>query len=225
MKKRTQLRISKDFVKRLEGIGLTREQISELRDMDRDSATRWIKEFQQNLVKIPKNFVPEIGKDISWIDIAEMVFRVLDFDRNDTFIDLNKGAESVRAKSETQPYGYLLVESPTLNQPVRLPIIHNNDFWLASSVFDEPKIMKHINSSVAELLVTYAPKHMNKQGYATSPHHVLHYVITPYQTLERYYSDDSTGNKRMSAPELELLFGKFTYDGEIRAEVNRDPQL
>ena len=84
----------------------------------------------------PKSIVPEIGKEISWADIVNHTFRVLDFDRNGTTIDENN---QVKAKSRFQPYGYLLAESPILNNRVRLPIIHRDDFLLAASVFDEPK--------------------------------------------------------------------------------------
>ena len=52
-----------------------------------------------------------------------MVFRVVDFDRSGTTVDLDAGSHSVEAGSKAEPYGYLLVESPTLNQPVELPII------------------------------------------------------------------------------------------------------
>ena len=154
-----------------------------------------------------------------------MTFRVLEFDRNDTVSDLNKGPRSVRTRSKTEPYGYLLVSSPTLNQPVRLPIIHNNDFWLASSVFDDPAVLHWVNDPETELLVTYAPEHMSKDGRSASPHHVLHYAITPRGSLERYYSDDKTGDNRMSRPEPDLLFGPFIYEGEIKVRMNPDPQL
>jgi len=212
VKRHEQLRISKDFVKRLETIGLTKEQIAELTRMDRSSAIEWIKEFQSNLSKPPKGFVPEIGKHIEWVDIVEMVFRVLDFDRSKTVITPDG---QVHASTKTQPYGYLLVESPTLNQPVGLPIIHKKDFLLASSVFDEPWLAEQINGPHAELLVTYAPKSIWRNGKSKSPWHALHYTIAPRSTLESYYSDNERGDKRMSNPEPEILFGPFKYTGEI----------
>ena len=45
MKKKDQLRVSAEFIKKLETLGLTEEQITGLRNMDRESATQWIKEF------------------------------------------------------------------------------------------------------------------------------------------------------------------------------------
>jgi hypothetical protein len=82
--------------------------------------------------------IPIVGVHCAWIDVNQMVFRVLDFDRNETTVDFDAGSGGVHAKSSTAPYGYLLVESPTLNQPVALPITHRDDFWLAASVYDDP---------------------------------------------------------------------------------------
>ena len=70
---------------------------------------------------------------IAWIDIIGHAFHVLEFDRAGTKIS---PGNKVNAKSSFKPYGYLLVESPILNQPVRLPIVHHDDFLLADSVFD-----------------------------------------------------------------------------------------
>lgn len=157
------------------------------------------------------NKTPEIGKDIQWNDVLSMAFQVKDFDRNGTTVDLDRGAESVKAKSRFQPYGYLIVESPTLNQPVRLPIVHNNDFWLAASVFDDPNVFEHIASNQRELLVTYQPKKTLRDGRNGSMHHCLHFALVPVGTLEKYYAD----NSRMARPKPELIFGKFVYDGLI----------
>ncbi len=144
-----------------------------------------------------------------------MAFRVIDFDRNDTTVDLDGGAETVKAKSQFQPYGYLLVESPTLNQPVGLPIVHNNDYWLAASVFDDPDVMRVKEAQGRELLVTYQPEKTLRDGRNGSMQHCLHFALVPSGTLERYYTDD----KRMARPEPELLFGKFVYSGEIRVRM------
>lgn len=165
--------------------------------------------------------IPLVGVHFAWIDVTQMVFRVLDFDRNETTVDFAAGARGVRAKSRTGAYGYLLVESPTLNQPVALPITHRDDFFLAASVYDD---LTFSFPESAELLVTYAPKKMSKSGLATSPHHVLHYALVPRGTLERYYADDETGNRRMALPEPELIFGPFAHDGTITVVTN-DPQL
>ena len=69
------------------------------------------------------------------------------------------------------------------------------------------------------------PRKMNRDGFSTSPHHVLHYALVPEGTLERYYSDDEIGNRRMSKPEPHLIFGPLRYDGTISVMTNNDPQL
>ncbi|MCH8033942.1 MAG: hypothetical protein IH950_09350 [Bacteroidetes bacterium] len=160
-----------------------------------------------------KDIVPEIGKEISWADIINHAFRVLEFDRNGTAIDQNN---QVKAKSSFQPYGYLLAESPILNNKVKIPIIHRDDFLLAASVFDEPKLAKFVESE--ELLVTYAPKHLGPKGLSGSPHHVLHYAIVPNGTLDTYYSVNN--DVHMAKPEPQKLFGPFIYQGEIKVQIN-----
>jgi hypothetical protein len=97
---------------------------------------------------------PEVGRGIKWVDITRQVFRILDFDRNGTIIGEN---DKVIAASSNKPYGYLKVEAPILNQPIKLPIIHRDDFLLASSVFDDPDLLASARDS--DFLVTYAPKH------------------------------------------------------------------
>lgn len=232
MKRLDRWHVNRDFVKRLESFGLTQDQIKSLRKMDRDSAIQWIAEYQADKrsevsseIKEPDKPIPEIGREIQWFDIVEVVFRVLEFDRNGTILPPDGLPKDIVAKSKTGPYGYLLVESPILNQPVGLPIIHHNDFWLASSVFDDPTLEKHVNSPIAELLVTYAPKKITKHGYAASPEHVLHFVMSPRGTLERYYPDDSTGDRRMRQPEPQLVFGPFVYEGEIKVQASKAPGL
>lgn len=165
-----------------------------------------------------KDIVPEIGKEISWADIVNHAFRVLDFDRNNTVIDQNN---QIKAKSSFQPYGYLLAESPILNNKVRIPIIHQNDFLLAASVFDEPKLATMVGDE--ELLVTYAPKHLLSKGLSGSPHHVLHYAITPRGTLDSYYSMNN--DMHYGKPDPQKLFGPFVYEGEIKVHINSEPKL
>ena len=160
---------------------------------------------------------PLIGRDIGWADIVGQIFRVRDFDRGATTVG---PSGKVRARSVTEPYGYLLVESPILNQAARLPIIHRDDFLLASSVFDEPTLA-HVVSD-AELLVTYVPKHKLPGGLAGVTH-ALYYVIVPPGTLDRYY--DVRGDVHMAKPAPQKLFGAFVYKGGIRVQVNRDPQF
>jgi len=163
----------------------------------------------------PKSIVPEIGKEISWADIVNHTFRVLDFDRNGTTVDENN---QVKAKSRFQPYGYLLAESPILNNRVRLPIIHRDDFLLAASVFDEPKLAAMVKDE--ELLVVYSPKHLGPKGLSGSPHHVLHYAIVPSGTLDSYYS--ANNDAHFAKPEPEKLFGPFVYQGEIKVQINSE---
>jgi len=102
-----------------------------------------------------------------------------------------------------------------------LPICHRDDFFLASSVFDEPKVVHVVDE--AELLVTYVPKHKLPDGRAASPQHVLHYVVVPPGTLQRYY--EVGGSVHMAKPAPQKLFGPFVYEGKIRVQVNPDPQL
>jgi hypothetical protein len=163
-----------------------------------------------------QDIIPEVGREISWLDIVNHVFRVMEFDRSDSTIEQNK---QVKAKSSFRPYGYLLVESPIMNQKVKLPIIHRDDFLLAISVFDEPKLAGLVADE--ELLVTYSPKHLLPKGFSGSPHHVLHYVMTPRGTLDSYYSMNN--DIHMSKPEPQKLFGSFVYQGEIKVQIN--PEL
>jgi hypothetical protein len=193
---------------------------------DNDAATARIErsqerrraEFAARTGIDPRMIVPLVGQQISWTDVVRQVFRVRDFDRAGTTVDSN---DRVKA-SRTQPYGFLLVESPILNQPIRLPIIHRDDFLLATTVFDEPKLVEALSAEV-ELLVTYGPKRVLPGGLSGSPSHVLHYVLVPPGTLERYYSMD--GDRHMASPAPEKLFGNFVYDGEIKVQVIPDPAL
>jgi len=210
--------------------GLTDEEFSSVqKDLERGdhkAAVQKISEVQERYKKNfkeatgvdAKDIIPEIGKEISWTDIVNHAFRVLEFDRNGTVIDENN---QIKAKSSFQPYGYLLVESPILNNRVRLPIIHRDDFLLAASVFYEPKLAALVDSE--ELLVTYAPKHLGPKGLSGSPHHVLHYTIVPSGTLDSYYSlnDDA----HMAKPKPHKLFGPFVYQGEIKVQINLEATL
>lgn len=212
--------------------GLTSEEISliqdDLRKGDREAVVQRIAKAQEqhrrNLKEATgidvKDIVPEIGKEISWADIVNHAFRVIEFDRSDTTIDQNN---QVKAKSSFKPYGYLLAESPILNQKVRIPIVHRDDFLLAASVFDEPKVAAVVEAEELELLVTYAPKHLLPKGLSGSLHHVLHYVITPRGTLDSYYSKNN--DMYMAKPAPQKLFGPFVYQGEIRVQVNSEPEF
>lgn len=165
-----------------------------------------------------ESIVPEIGKEISWADIVNHTFQVLNFDRNGTTID---GNNQVKAKSLFQPYGYLLVKSPILNNRVKLPIIHRDDFLLAASVFDVPTLVAMVEDE--ELLVVYSPKRLGPKGLSSSPHHVLHYAIVPRGTLDAYYSENN--DMYMVKPEPQKLVGQFVYQGEIKVQINPEPEF
>ena len=158
--------------------------------------------------------MPEIGKDIKWTDVVSHVFRVIEFDRAGTIIDRNG---KVKTKSVFSPYGYLIVESLAFNNHVRLPIVHRDDFLLASSVYDDISVSNTINQN--ELLVTYIPKDKIKDGLAGITH-AIHYVIVPPNTLELYNSKN--GKSRNQKPEI--IFGSLAWEGEIKVGVNLNPK-
>jgi hypothetical protein len=162
---------------------------------------------------------PEIGRNIMWIDVVRQVFRVLEFNRGTTEISEN---DTVKTTSHFAPYGYLIVESPVLSQPVRMPIVHRDDFRLAASVFDEPTLVDAIDQA-AELLVTYAPKRYFPSGKVLGLSHALHYVIVPRGTIDRYY--EIYQDTHMANLALEKLFGEFVYQGQLRVQVNPEPEL
>ena len=108
-----------------------------------------------------------------------------------------------------------------MNQPVRLPIIHRDDFWLAASAFDEPELADLVDTD--ELLVTYAPRIVLPGGLSGEPTHVLHFVMTPQGTLEEYYTKDN--DLQMAKPNPKLLFGEFVYEGEIGVQMNFEPKV
>lgn len=159
----------------------------------------------------------QIGAGISWISIINHALRVLEFDKTDTVIGANN---QVIAKNQVKPYGYLLVESPILNNRARLPIIHRDDFLLAASIFDDSELAKLVTSK--EFLVTYSPKILSTNGFSGSSHHVLHYAIVPSGTLSNYYARDE--GKNCKEPEPQELFGPFVYEGEIKVQFSLPQQ-
>jgi len=215
--------------KSLEDSGLTPEEVSlvqeDLRKGNHEAGVQQIATAQERLRTKFKEatdidlfaIIPVIGQDIKWTDIVRQVFRVLEFDRADTTV-LADG--SVKAATRTEPYGYLLVESPILNVKARLPITHSADFVLATTVYDEPHLAEMVKQE--ELLVTYFPKHKLPMGFAGITH-ALHYVIVPRGTLERYY--EFNDDEHMANPAPEKLFKEFAWDGEIRVQVNSDPKF
>ena len=208
--------------------GLDPEEAQALEDDlasgDRSATVGRIQEAQERQRAIlleqgidPSAVTPLIGRDIKWTDIVRHVFRVLEFDRAGTTV-LADG--TIKAATQHKPYGYLLVESPILNVKARLPIIHRDDFALATTAYDEPKLVELVERE--ELLVTYFPKHKLPVGFAGIMH-ALHYVIAPRGTLEQYY--EFNNDEHMANPAPEKLFKRFAWEGEIRVEVNPDPEF
>ncbi len=224
--------VAKKFAK---DSGLTPEELSlaqeDLQKGNQDAVLQRIataqetqrKKFKEATGIDVRDIIPLIGKEISWAEIVNQVFRVLEFDRSDTTIEQNNQVKARKSLLGVtfKPYGYLLVESPILNQKARLPIIHRDDFMLVASVFDVPKLAEIVVDE--ELLVTYAPKHLLPKGLSGSPHHVLHYVITPRGTLDSYYSMNN--DIHMAKPDPKKLFGSFVYQGMIKVQINPEPKL
>lgn len=177
--------------------------------------TFWKGDFVSYDSSLRNNQTPLIGKDIAWTEIVGQVFRVIEFDKNETIIN-DKG--EVKAKSSFTPYGYLTVESPILNLSAILPIVHKTDFYLAFTAYHNIELEKIISGN--DLLVTYVPKRKLPGGLAGVTH-ALHYLITSKGTLDKYYVDDS----QITNPNPEKLFGSFVYEGEVQVEVNLNPKL
>lgn len=156
----------------------------------------------------PQNAIATFGEEIKWTEAPNHVFRILEFNRLDTEMVNDKPVQ----KNPFKPYGYLLVESPILSQKARLPIIHRDDFWLAESVFEDPRRAASIEK--IDFLVTYAPKVLLSNGFSGSPHPVLHYVIAPSGTLDAYYSVNNGLHKKSPSPQK--LFGDFIYEGNAK---------
>lgn len=172
-------------------------------------------EFEHPPLEVRPNY-PEVGLDVAWTIILRQLFKVLEFERAGTTIGPN---DEVQTPSQVRPYGYLIVESPIQERSLRLPIIHRDDFLLAASVFDEPKVADLVREE--ELLVTYAPRKVLPKGLAGDSSHALHYVITPYGTLEDYYSND----RHRVNPTPEKLLGPLVYEGEIKVGLNFEPEF
>jgi len=177
--------------------------------------------FKETFGIDPKDIVGIIGQEILWVDIINHVFRVLDFDNNGTLVEDNN---QIKPKNLFEPYGYLLLESPILNVKVKLPIIRKQDFLSVKKVFDNESLTDLIlNKKLFELLVVYSPKKYSQDGMPLTSHHVLHYVIVPYGTLDKYYSIDN--EKHFAIPEPQKLFGSFIYEEEDTVKIKPDIQL
>jgi len=165
----------------------------------------------------PQNAIATFGDEIEWTEAPNQVFRILEFDRLDTEMVNDKPVQ----KDPFKPYGYLLVESPILSQKARLPIIHRDDFWLAESIFEDPRRAALIDT--VDMLVTYAPKVLLANGFSGSHHHALHYVIAPPGTLDAYYSANNDLHKKKPSPQK--LFGDFIYEGDSKVERITEERL
>jgi hypothetical protein len=162
-----------------------------------------------------------IGKDVMWEEIIRQVFSVLEFDSGGTVVE---PGDKVKTSGFLKPYGYLIVASPILKELAYLPIVHRDDFILATTIYDEsPGWVQAIENNEAELLVTYAPKRKLPLGLSGGAAHCLHYALTPNGTLSMYYK---IGNGiHRTNPEVEKIFGELVWKGEIRVKVNASPSL
>lgn len=52
---------------------------------------------------------------------------------------------------------------------------------------------------------------------------MLHYVITPRGTLDRYYVSEE--DDHLATPAPERLLGPFVYEGEIKVQLNFEPEF
>lgn len=157
-----------------------------------------------------------VGKDIKWKEIEREVCRINDFDRNDTTIDNNGQAI---AKSNFRPYGFLVTDWPVIERKVKIPIVHRDDFLLAASIFDNSEFLNQIKG--CDILVTYYPLD-TKADKRSAFLHKLHFVVTPPNTLEKYYEIRS---KSFLGLDPEILFGDFIWIGELNVKINSNPQF
>jgi len=160
-----------------------------------------------------KSTIQEVGKTISWKDSVNLLFKVLDFDRNETVIS---GSGELKTKSLFKPYGYLIVQNPHFTKTILLPVVHRDDFLLADSVFSDINFSEVIKSE--DLLVIYKPR-VETSGGRVGVYHGLHYVIAPAGTMNKYYEKYG---KTINTIVLESLFVKFSWD-EIRVQINKNP--
>jgi hypothetical protein len=157
-----------------------------------------------------------VGKEIIWNQIEREVLRVIDFDRTDTTIDSDY---KVIAKSNITPYGFLITEWPVIERRVKVPIVHQDDFLLASSIFDDAAFLKEIQG--CDILATYYP--FDKKANEISVFlHKLHFVITPPETFEEYYQ---IRNNSLLGCNPEVLFGEFDWMGELKVKINSEPKI
>ncbi len=160
-----------------------------------------------------KSEIALVGHNIKWGAIHKQVLRINEFDRNGTTIDTNR---VVHAKSNFKPYGFLIVEWPIIIRKLKVPILHKDDFMLASSIFDNQLFIEKIKDK--DLLVTYFPldKKENKNAIFF---HSLHFVITNPKVFEKYYEM----RKKYIGCEPELIFNDFRWEGELKIKEYTNP--
>jgi hypothetical protein len=147
----------------------------------------------------------QIGLHSGWAEVVGQVFRVKDFDRGATTVSSTGGVHNAYFR---EPYGYLLVESPILNGPSILPIIHRLDYLLAYRAFEKLDATDTQLGTDVDLLVTYVPK-VKLPGGIAGITHALHFVFANIDALDRYY--DFGNDLHMKIPNPSLLFGRFEY--------------
>jgi hypothetical protein len=178
-------------------------------------------EFASNMIRkeMAGGSEPLVGVEIPWKDIVRQVVRVVSLDPKDTKIvdDRVIGPDA----STQMPYGYLIVEAPVTGQPVRVPLIHRDDFWLAASAFEDPRRSDAIANGEVELLATYSPRKLLPNGFSGDGTHCMHFVLCPSGTLANYYAFNNEEHKDRPAPEK--LFGQFVYEGTVSIGVNQNP--
>jgi hypothetical protein len=154
-----------------------------------------------------------VGHSIKWNDIKKEVLRVIEFDTNGTTIDHNN---VVHAKSKFKPYGFLISEWPIIERKVKIPIVHRDDFLLASSVFEK----NHLKEQFAnyDLLVCYNP---SKDSKLAPFLHSLHFVLTSKSTFQEYNEIHKT---TLLGCNPELMFGQWVWEGELKVKFNLTPQ-
>lgn len=122
-----------------------------------------------------------IGKHIPWKLVEGEVFRITDFGPFATV-----EGDKVKALSVFMPYALLAVESPILNQPALMPILHRAEFLNLHEIYEQRGV-----GTEEEVLVSYLPY----RGFLGPLLRLLglprlHLRIRPKGELERYYADD-----------------------------------
>ncbi len=93
------------------------------------NAERSLKAWRRNEIATwNPAMVPVVGEDVAWKEIVRQVLHVLEFDRGETIINPDG---SLKRASLMEPDGHLLVKSPIFYRPIKVPIVHRDDFLLA----------------------------------------------------------------------------------------------